>query len=50
MPGGLTVNDIKNDLALGKWVTAVTSGLPGLGLQANQAYAITSVKTSKKGR
>jgi Ca2+-binding RTX toxin-like protein len=48
-PAGFTVNDIKTDLALGKWLTVTASGSPGLGLQADQAYAITNVKTGKKG-
>src|SRR5262249_39719932 len=49
LPGGLTINDIKTNLALGKWQTVIASGAPGLGIQANQAYAITSVKTGKTG-
>jgi Ca2+-binding RTX toxin-like protein len=48
-PAGFTVNDIKSDVAFGKWVTVTASGSPGLGLQADQAYAVVAVKTGKKG-
>ncbi len=48
-PAGFQINDIKNSLAVGSWITAVASGTAGLGLQPNQAYAVTKVKTSSRG-
>lgn len=49
-PAGYTLADIKNNLALGSWLTATVKAAPALaGLAAGQAYAITKVTTTRAG-
>lgn len=49
LPAGFNANEIKANLALAKWLTVIAKAGAGLGIQANQTYAVVKVKTSAAG-